>query len=94
MADAKRDVNRIVMGMGISTDDLTTLIPITMDASTGRILIDAVEVATSSPAIAAIKRDANTVTIVSGVTDDSDLTQEAMRFETVNNYTLVDIIAG
>lgn len=73
----KRDENYIVVGMGVSSDDNITPVPITVDPSTGRlrVYISSTDGGTATPtANRPARRDENNVITAMGETNDSDRT--------------------
>ena len=77
MASGNRDENWVVVGMGVSSDDGTTPVPITVDPVTGRLRCVSVSTDGGNATPTANKppkRDENGVPVMAGVTDDANAT--------------------
>jgi len=74
MASGKRDYNRVVVLMGVSSVDHTTPIPLKVDPTTGRLLCLQVSYAGNSSAVQPVKRDENRAKGLSAVTNDANKT--------------------
>ena len=86
MAVGKRDENRVVVLMGVSSVDGTTPIPLTVDPDTGRLRVyvagNSGNAATPDRNVA--RRDENRVDVAAGE-NNSDQNVEPFSIETANN---------
>lgn len=90
MTDAKKDQNRIAVGIGVNSDDGVTPMPLTVDASTGRLLVVVAASPTGGdvPHEAPAKRDANGNPVAMGRGSDS----KDYMFLTDKGYLLCDMV--
>lgn len=91
MAQAQRDDNMVVVGMGVNADDGVTPLPILMDPSTNRVLIMVQLASDTVPVLPSTKRDANSVPVAYGVNDTDRATPMPLLINSTNNMLWVDI---
>jgi len=88
MATGKRESNRKVVWMGVSSVDETTPIPLTVDSVTGRLRVYVAGYSGVNPDPSGrAKRDANRVTVKIG---DDDTEIEALSIDVTNKGVLMD----
>lgn len=92
MAVAQRDANFVTVGMGVSSVDGVTPLPILVDVVTGRLLVeiaivtDVVGTLPSAPAA----RDANHVTV--GLASDGSGNPLPLMIDHRNNFLYLDVL--
>lgn len=88
MASGKRDENNVVVGMGVSSVDGVTPVPITVDPVTGRLRVVSVSTdgGSASPTRTTAQRDQNNTRVAMAVTNDSNKTRTPL---TVHNGALM-----
>jgi hypothetical protein len=86
--EAVRDENRVTVGLGVSSADGVTTLPIQIDAVTGRVLVDVTSVEEGGSSVATVApRDANHVPASLGLkSDDSGVGAIAMDSRNGNLY--------
>jgi hypothetical protein len=86
--EAVRDNNRVAVGLGVSSADETTTLPMQIDAATGRLLISVTAVAEAGGEVATIApRDGNHVPAALGLkSDDSGVAGISMDNRSGNLY--------
>ena len=92
MVSTKRDDNAIVVGMGVSSVDGVTPVPITVDELTGRLRCQQATPADGSSASGASTRaqyDENGVTTIMGETDNAARTPTALSVSDTNGGLMV-----
>ncbi len=91
MSTAKRDSNFVPVGIGVSSVDLVTPLPILVDASTGRLLVEIVATPAGGdvPHAAPDKRDENAKPVMMGKSSLSS-TLYMLNCDS-NGYLLLDI---
>ena len=93
MAQAKRDQNRVTVGMGVTDDADKTPSQLLVDPSTERLLIDITVVATSTPVLGTVaSHDADYTTTKLGVYDDSTKTVSTLLIDSRNGYLYCDVL--
>jgi len=92
MSQAKRDENRVTVGMGVNATDLITPLSLIVDPVTNRLLVDVVQ-AVGTGVLSSEKRDQNHIPTAYGVNDSDRVTPMAILIEAVTGTLAVDIIA-
>lgn len=89
-----RDANHIVVAKAITDDANETVTPLIMDAATDRLLIEVTPVSDDSgvtPTASILKRDANHVTVLGGITDDGSEIVYPLIIDNRNGLLYVDL---
>ena len=90
MASGNRDANRHVVLMGVSSADLSTPIPLTVDPDTGKLRAVWVSFTGNPSPAQPAKRDANRVPVLMGESNDSNRTPIPFSVNLDSNGWLVD----
>lgn len=89
-----RDANHIVVLKAITDDANETVVPLRVDESTNRLLIEitpVVEDVGTTPTAGILKRDANHVTVLGAISDDGSAIVYPLIIDSRNGLLYVDV---
>ncbi len=93
MSNIPRDQNSVTVLAGLSSIDGTTIVPIAIDAITGRVLIQIVTNTDETTAVIGnAYRDENNVPVKTAITDDANESIANILVDSSNSGVLCDVV--